>query len=107
MAVQSNKEFLSIPWCATFGAFRLFTKDNEVAMKIMLSSNSERCYYTFHRDLVFQMTYLMQCGPWFVLCFSLTEFQNSEHLFPKCTVLCSEITENKADSSTYGLNTVI
>jgi len=59
-AERSGCHFLCV--CAS----RLFSSDNKVAMKIMLSSKSERCYYSFHRDSLFQMTYLMQCGRWFV-----------------------------------------
>jgi len=47
-------------------AFRLFSNDKKVAMKILLFSKSERCSYSFHRYLLFQMTYLMQRGQWFV-----------------------------------------
>jgi len=68
-AVHGNaisKEYLPISRGATSCAFRLFSNDNKVAMKILLSSKSERCDYSFRRNLLFQMTYLMQCGPWFV-----------------------------------------
>ena len=64
--MQLNKEFADILWRATFCAFRRFSSDNIVAVKILLSSKRERCYYSFRRDLLFQMTYLTQCGVWFV-----------------------------------------
>jgi len=47
-------------------AFRLFSNDNKMAMKILLSNKSERCYYSFHSNVLFQMNYLVQCGQWFV-----------------------------------------
>jgi len=37
--------------------FRLFSNDNKVAVKILLPSKSERRYYSFHRDLLFHMTF--------------------------------------------------
>jgi len=47
-----------------FCAFRFFSNDNKAAMKILLSSQSERCYFSIHRVLLFQMTYIIQYGLW-------------------------------------------
>ena len=55
--------------------FRLFCNDNKVAMKFLFSSKYERCYYSFHRDLLFQMIYLIQ---WSMVCRQLSRFFNKK-----------------------------
>jgi len=46
-------------------AFFLFSNDNKAAMSVLLFSTFERCYYFLPKNLLFQMTYPKQCGPWF------------------------------------------
>jgi len=60
MAMQSDKEYLPKAQChfLRICPFRLFSNDNKAALKILLFSTSERCYYYFRRDLLFQMTCL-------------------------------------------------